>query len=289
MRTLSPLRSTLQSHIRQEQSDFDNGVVAQVISTGDLARDGAIIEPSGWVLDNYRRNPVVLYGHGDGGGEFLPIARAREVAVEGSELVSVNEFDLGDPFAREVLRKIRSGFLHSTSVRWRPLEPPRVERRQVDGKDAEVVVFRRNDLLEQSYVAVPADPGAVIKRDDGNAVDLRAYAAESTESESTAEPQDVGAAALSPAELIAELDARAAEGVITPAERAALAGLYRRLGGEHSDLIAALTPELRGLREDWQRLRAAYAQRPDPMEVVVRALARYTGRGEASIRKAIGG
>jgi hypothetical protein len=34
-----------------------------IASTRDLARDGSIIEPGAWQLEQYRKNPVVLFGH----------------------------------------------------------------------------------------------------------------------------------------------------------------------------------------------------------------------------------
>src|SRR5574341_1133396 len=46
------------------------------ITTAAVDRDGDTISPTGWKLTNYRKNPVVLYGHDYRG---LPIARNTKI------------------------------------------------------------------------------------------------------------------------------------------------------------------------------------------------------------------
>jgi hypothetical protein len=49
--------------------------VEVILSTRALARDGHILEPQGSVLDDYKKNPIVLFSHdpklpvGDGFGD----------------------------------------------------------------------------------------------------------------------------------------------------------------------------------------------------------------------------
>lgn len=177
------IRSIVTSHLRAEDSNFETGRVVQTISTSRLARDGAVIPADSWVLDAYRANPIVLWMHQSGSfNQLLPIARNVELSIDAQreELTSVNQFDMDDAFAREVLRKIQLGMINATSVRWLPIDRPRVEKRKVTNAAGEiverdVVVFPRNELLEQSYVTVPADAGALIKRASGEAFDIEAY------------------------------------------------------------------------------------------------------------------
>lgn len=123
-----------------------------VASTENVARDGMIVESAGWELDHFRSNPVVLWSH-DLMGTRPPIGRA-DVRVVGRELVADISFDMADPFAAEIDRKYRTGFLHGVSVQWLPKEiaparngtPPR---------------FVRQELLEISAVTVPSDPSAL--------------------------------------------------------------------------------------------------------------------------------
>lgn len=123
-----------------------------VASTENVARDGLVVEAAGWELDNYRKNPVVLWSH-DLVGARPPIGRA-DVRVVGRELITDISFDMDDPFAADIDRKYRAGYLHGVSVQWLPKEiaparngtPPR---------------FVRQELLEISAVTVPSDPSAL--------------------------------------------------------------------------------------------------------------------------------
>ncbi len=157
--------------------DRKAGTVEAVVSTGDLARDKAIILPEGWELDDYRRNPVVLWAHDD---REPPIGRATAIGlrdVDGkAALVATTKFDLQDERARGIFDKVAGGFVSATSVRWIPLETE--TRKEGEGGEP-TLVFVRQTLLEFSFVSVPADPGALVVRSAGGVLvperaDLRA-------------------------------------------------------------------------------------------------------------------
>lgn len=143
---------------RSEQQPAADGPIRFTASTEGIKRDGLEISSGGWQLDNYRKNPVVLWGH-----DYLgrpPIGRA-EVTVLGGELLADVTFDRADPFAAEVERKYRAGFLNAVSVGWEVLEQ--------SGNGQQVL---RQDLLDISAVPVPGDPDALIQR---QAAAMRAY------------------------------------------------------------------------------------------------------------------
>lgn len=124
------------------------------ISSEAIDREDDVIEMAGWELDNYRQNPIVLWGHDY---SSPPIGRALEVkAVEG-KLMAVDEFTPKDmnPFGYMVYGLVRGGFLKATSVGFRPLEY--VYNEEHKGYD-----FKRHELLEHSVVPVPANPEALI-------------------------------------------------------------------------------------------------------------------------------
>lgn len=141
--------------------DEESRRVQVVVSTGDLARDDAVIDQSGWVFDNYDRNPVVLWAHDD---RSLPIAKSvpsLRVQTE-NELVETHEFS-DHPFADTVFNQVRGGFVSATSVRWLP---GKTTMKQIGGRS--VLVFTEgHELLESSYVPIPADPGCLVQRADG--------------------------------------------------------------------------------------------------------------------------
>lgn len=123
-----------------------------VISTGSVDRDRDTIAAAGWKLDNYRKNPVVLWAHDYRG---LPLAKAVSVDVEGERLVAMAEFDT-HPMAETVLRMLKGGFLRATSVGFDPLK--HVFNDQRGGVD-----FTEQELLEFSIVPVPANPEALME------------------------------------------------------------------------------------------------------------------------------
>lgn len=154
----------LQVHGYVREIDTEARRVTAVVTTGRVARDGAIIEPDGWRLDNYARNPVVLWAHDLGS---LPIARTIETRRTPDGLIQVHEF-ADTEFASRVFSLIERGFVNATSVRW---VPGRTEWREMPGEDGRrqrVLVFvEGHELLEVSYVPVPADPAAMVVRADG--------------------------------------------------------------------------------------------------------------------------
>lgn len=133
--------------------------ISFVASTSDLARDGMTIDSKGWKLDNYRSSPVVLWSH-DYTGNRPPIGRAENVRVDGDKLKADIVFDQGDPFAVDVERKFREGFLNAVSVGWDTLEfqPTEADQPWNGGKVLSA------ELLDISAVNVPGDPKALIER-----------------------------------------------------------------------------------------------------------------------------
>lgn len=149
--------------------------IHSVISTGDLARDNAIILPDGWDFRNYDANPAVLWNHGRDGR--LPIGRTSEHSFDGPKLRATAIMDEKDAFAMEVHGKVQRGFVAAASVRWHPLEYEYRKRKDTAGFDQrheeegeqEVLVFIRQEMLEWSLVQVGSDPGAIVGRSDGTA------------------------------------------------------------------------------------------------------------------------
>jgi hypothetical protein len=114
-------------------------------STPGIARDGKSLRVEDWYLEDYRRNPVFLFAHQY---TLPPIGRA-EVSVAADRLIADVVFDQEDPFAREVERKYRRGFMNAVSVGW--------DEKVVNGR-------KRLELLDISAVPVGADAQAVIER-----------------------------------------------------------------------------------------------------------------------------
>jgi HK97 family phage prohead protease len=114
-------------------------------STDALARDGMIIEKDAWQLENFSKNPAILWSHRY---DEPPIGRATSVKQTDAGLVMDVEFDEQDPFAAEIARKVRDGFLNAISVGFQILK-------QIGNRVTSV------ELYEASIVPVPSDPNAL--------------------------------------------------------------------------------------------------------------------------------
>ncbi len=143
------------AHVKKlAKADDEKGLISAVVgSTEVLDRAGDVIAQDGWDLKNFLKNPVILWGH-NVRMDRPPIGKAIKVWMEGKssktkKLMFDIQFDLQDSFAAEIYRKIKDGFVNTVSVGFIPLE-------------REDNVFTKNELLELSFVPVPANPEALV-------------------------------------------------------------------------------------------------------------------------------
>lgn len=140
---------------RQEQPNTQGGYRATIF-VNERARQGPDLSLDGLQVDNYMRNPVVLWAHdmsGKSQSAGLPIGRTNRMTNENGKLEVDFEFLDGDPFADRVRNAWDQGFLKAASVSWLPLESEEAE----NGSQRDI----RSDLLEWSIVSVPSDPDAI--------------------------------------------------------------------------------------------------------------------------------
>lgn len=139
--------------IRAKAVDVEARTVDFVVSGPDRDRQGDTVNPKGWKLQNYRRNPVVLWGHDY---YSLPVARAAKIGMDGEELVATDEFAPAEMygFADTVFRMVIGRFLNAVSAGFRPIK-------WVWNDDEHGYDFAEQELYEHSVVPVPAYPGAL--------------------------------------------------------------------------------------------------------------------------------
>ena len=87
-----------------------------VISTPSLNSYGTRVLTSGIDIEQYKKNPILLYMHRRGEREDAPIGRVEDVHIEGDKLVGSLVFDEKDDFARKVAQKWADGFLRMVSA-----------------------------------------------------------------------------------------------------------------------------------------------------------------------------
>jgi len=133
-----------------------------IASTETKDRDGDIMRVSGAKLKNFRKNPVVLFGHDD---RSLPVAKATDIRVDGDKLLFKPKFATSDmnPFADQVFKMFKGGFLRAFSIRFDPIkfEVLPSEEKNPDPFERLGREFKQWELLEISAVNIPANPEAL--------------------------------------------------------------------------------------------------------------------------------
>jgi len=121
-----------------------------------LNRLGMKVDPEGWVLDNYKTNPVLLWNHDD---SIPAIGIMNNVRVDSGKLLGKPQFAEKevDSFAWSIGQKVESGMLTSGSVGFMTLK---VEVEEKENK-LPVVISREQELYEFSIVNLPALVSAV--------------------------------------------------------------------------------------------------------------------------------
>lgn len=128
---------------------------AFTISTAGVDRDRDVISVSGWDLANYKKNPVVLFGHDY---HSLPVGKSVTIKSDNKALTADVEFASKEvyPFADTVRQMVAGGFLRAASVGFKPLKYMyNEERRGVD--------IEGSELLEWSIVPVPANAECLVQ------------------------------------------------------------------------------------------------------------------------------
>lgn len=142
--------------MRAASEEAPDAALVFMASTPGTKRDGLDTAALPWRVDNYRLNPVVTWVH-DFGGTRLPIGRGDVEVLNtpaGEFVRAAITFDRADPFAAEVERKYRDGFLHAVSVSWDDVDASGIPVRSGGRATA-------HELLEIAAVPVPGDPAAL--------------------------------------------------------------------------------------------------------------------------------
>jgi len=114
-----------------------------------------IIMSDGWELENFKRNPIALFGH----KSHFPIGKWTNLRVEGKQLKGKLELAPAGTSERidEIRKLIEADILRAVSVGFRPKE-----HTQLDSKNPfSGLRFTKQELVETSLVSVPANPNAL--------------------------------------------------------------------------------------------------------------------------------
>jgi len=103
-------------------------------------------------LSRFEKNPVMLYQH----NPHMVIGRWEDIKIEGGQLSATPVFDIEDPEAAEIARKVEQGFIKGCSMGI-------VIKQMTRTKGIDTAT--ESVLLEASIVSIPADENALVVYD----------------------------------------------------------------------------------------------------------------------------
>ncbi len=134
----------------QRAAEGEPARVRITMSNATDDRYGDTVSHAGWVLENFKANPVILWGHD---ASQPPVGKAVSVGIVGNALVGEVEF-APTVKGQEIATLVAGGFVRAVSVGFLPIKyAPR------NGGGIE---FTEQELLECSFVSIPANPNALV-------------------------------------------------------------------------------------------------------------------------------
>jgi HK97 family phage prohead protease len=138
------------SKARITEKDVTLGTFTAIASTGVVDRHGEVVSPEGWNIDNYKKDPVLLWSHDH---SIMAIGKATKVWVEGygaqAKLMFQGAWQTVTEEGRAASALVEQGILNSFSVGFLPF-------------DMVGNTYTDQELLEISLVNVPANPEAIM-------------------------------------------------------------------------------------------------------------------------------
>ena len=127
-----------------------------VCSTERVTSKRVKVRTAGIILKDFLDNPVMFDCHDYSKGSLSVIGRWEQVEKVDDKLLAVPVFDMGDPNAAEIARKVKEGFVKGASIGIRPLEA-------VLDKDEEgdFIDCTKSILVEISTANIPSNGDAL--------------------------------------------------------------------------------------------------------------------------------
>jgi HK97 family phage prohead protease len=150
--------------IKNEKLEMSKGI-PWTLSTFDLDRMGERIDPLGWDFKQYVKNPIVEWSHRY---DIPAIGKIDNLTIDENGLHGLIVFNDKeyDPFAWSIEQRIKAGVLRAGSVGFRALEIEIPSK--ADSQDGTYLIFRKQELLEFSICNVPANPFALMQKNEMN-------------------------------------------------------------------------------------------------------------------------
>jgi len=137
--------------------DEDSFEVNMILSDGELDRDEERILTKGWDLTNFKKNPVLLWGH----EKSRPAIGTVKGLSKGDNLSGIIVFvdKAVDHFGWSIGQKVSKGIIRAGSVGFMPKSWRFID----DPEDPAWLEFEKQELYEFSICNVPANPRALVQ------------------------------------------------------------------------------------------------------------------------------
>jgi HK97 family phage prohead protease len=141
------------------KSQGDKVIIEGLANKNVLDRGRDIIEVDAWELDNYKKNPVILFNHGmDATLGGTPVGKAVEVKpTENGLYIKVELSNLDDPVISRIRGLVKERILRAFSVGFDPKEM------QPDKEDSSINRIKKAELFEVSIVGVPMNQDSLFE------------------------------------------------------------------------------------------------------------------------------
>jgi HK97 family phage prohead protease/HK97 family phage major capsid protein len=128
-----------------------------VLSDATPDRYGDIIDPKGWQIEAFKKNPIALFAH----DKSFPIGTWEDVRVSNTDLRAHLKLAPLGTSSRidEIRRLIEAKILRASSVGFRPIKFESIDPNDRFGMNG--TRYLQHELVETSVVAVPANPNAL--------------------------------------------------------------------------------------------------------------------------------
>lgn len=162
------------AEVRDNDSASQTRKITYVLSTSDRDRHNTVLNMDGWELDNYRKNPIVLYAHQSSGKALFTqpdpdnvIGKMENIRLEktltGKALLGdvIFEPERINPKAEKLYQKVKFGSLTRVSVGFMEVGQGKFGTGdEARGAANETYYFSGQELLEVSIVDLPSNPNA---------------------------------------------------------------------------------------------------------------------------------
>ena len=148
-----------------------------VLSDESVNSYGFRVLTDGIALEGFKKNPIMLWNHtrswGDKNNAMLPIGKWTDIRIEEGKLTAEAEFDMDDPFASKIAKKVEKGMINMCSIGIRVLEESESPEHLLPGQTRRTVT--KCMLREVSVVDIGSNANAVVLYDtEGNIMELNA-------------------------------------------------------------------------------------------------------------------